>query len=125
MASNQEEEVIGKAYDGRLMRRLLTYLRPYKWHVVIALVAIVLKSVADVLGPFLTKIAIDKYLAKAPNSHSWIGDRLSNAIRANVAIGVETLRGLQPIIAPAVKRGQIKVVGALYDLRTGGVTLTA
>jgi ATP-binding cassette, subfamily B, multidrug efflux pump len=77
MASNQEEEVLGKAYDGRLMRRLLTYLRPYKWHVAIALGAIILKSVADVLGPFLTKIAIDKYLAKSPNSHSWIGDRLS------------------------------------------------
>ena len=44
MASNQEEEVLGKAYDGRLMRRLLTYLRPYKWHVVIALAAIILKS---------------------------------------------------------------------------------
>ena len=85
MASNQEEEVIGKAYDSRLMRRLLTYLRPYKWHVVIALVAIVLKSVADVLGPFLTKIAIDKYLAKAPNSHSWIGDRLSNAPLVGIA----------------------------------------
>ena len=69
MASNQEEEVLGKAYDGRLMRRLLTYLRPYKWHVVVALAAIILKSVADVLGPFLTKIAIDKYLAKSPNSH--------------------------------------------------------
>jgi ATP-binding cassette, subfamily B, multidrug efflux pump len=77
MASNQEEEVLGKAYDGRLMRRLLTYLRPYKWHVAVALGAIILKSVADVLGPFLTKIAIDKYLAKSPNSHSWIGDRLS------------------------------------------------
>ena len=77
MASNQEEEVLGKAYDGRLMRRLLTYLRPYKWHVVVALAAIILKSVADVLGPFLTKIAIDKYLAKTPSSHSWIGDRLS------------------------------------------------
>ena len=37
MASNQEEEVLGKAYDGRLMRRLLTYLRPYKWHVGVAL----------------------------------------------------------------------------------------
>jgi ATP-binding cassette subfamily B protein len=85
MASNQEEEVIGKAYDGRLMRRLLTYLRPYKWHVTIALVAIVLKSVADVLAPFLTKIAIDKYLAKAPNPHSWIGDRLSNAPLAGIA----------------------------------------
>ena len=43
MASDQEEEVLGKAYDGRLMRRLLTYLRPYKWHVVVALAAIVLK----------------------------------------------------------------------------------
>jgi len=85
MASNQEEEVLGKAYDGRLMRRLLTYLRPYKWHVVVALAAIILKSVADVLGPFLTKIAIDKYLAKSPNSHSWIGDRLSDAPLAGIA----------------------------------------
>ncbi|PYX34599.1 MAG: antibiotic ABC transporter ATP-binding protein [Acidobacteria bacterium] len=85
MASNHEEEVIGKAYDSRLMRRLLTYLRPFKWHVVIALVAIVLKSVADVLGPLLTKIAIDKYLAKAPNSHSWIGDRLSSAPLVGIA----------------------------------------
>jgi len=85
MASNQEEEVSGKAYDGRLMRRLLTYLHPYKWHVVLALAAIILKSVLDVLGPFLTKIAIDKYLAKSPNSRSWIGDRLSNAPLAGIA----------------------------------------
>ena len=85
MASNQEEEVLGKAYDGRLMRRLLTYLRPYKWHVVVALGAIILKSAADVLGPFLTKIAIDKYLAKSPNSHSWIGDRLSDTPLTGIA----------------------------------------
>jgi ATP-binding cassette subfamily B protein len=85
MASNQEEEVLGKAYDGRLMRRLLTYLRPYKWHVVVALGAIILKSGLDVLGPFLTKIAIDKYLAKSPNSHSWIGDRLSSTPLTGIA----------------------------------------
>ena len=85
MASNQEEEVLGKAYDGRLMRRLLTYLRPYKWHVAVALVSIILKSIADVLGPFLTKIAIDKYLAKSSASHSWIGDRLSNAPLVGIA----------------------------------------
>src|SRR5580700_8948080 len=85
MASNQEEEVLGKAYDGRLMRRLLTYLHPYKWHVAVALAAIILKSVLDVLGPFLTKIAIDKYLAKSPNSHSWIGDRLSDAPLTGIA----------------------------------------
>jgi ATP-binding cassette subfamily B protein len=85
MAFNQEEEVLGKAYDGRLMRRLLTYLRPYKWHVAVALAAIILKSMLDVLGPFLTKIAIDKYLAKSPNSHSWIGDRLSDAPLTGIA----------------------------------------
>ena len=53
------------------------------------------------------------------------GDFLDNALRANVAIGVEQLRGLQPIVAPAVQSGRIKVVGAMYDLRAGSVTLTA
>jgi carbonic anhydrase len=52
------------------------------------------------------------------------GDQLDNAIRANVAIGVGQLRGLQPILAPAVKLGRVKVVGAVYDLRTGSVALT-
>ncbi len=63
-----EEEVLGKAYDSRLMRRLLTYLNPYKWQVAVALTAIVLKSLADVLGPFLTYVAIDKYLAPLARS---------------------------------------------------------
>ncbi|HVO82531.1 MAG TPA: ABC transporter transmembrane domain-containing protein, partial [Terriglobales bacterium] len=62
-AGTHEEEVLGKAYDSRLMRRLLTYLRPYKWQVALALGAIVLKSGADILGPYLTKVAVDKYLA--------------------------------------------------------------
>ena len=59
----QEEEVLGKAYDSRLMARLLKYLRPYRWQVAIALASIALKSFADVLGPYLTKVAIDRYLA--------------------------------------------------------------
>src|SRR5215831_17703908 len=69
----QEEEVLGKAYDSRLMKRLLGYFRPYKWQVVVALLSIVLKAGADVLGPFLTKTAIDKYLSAA--SHHSILDR--------------------------------------------------
>jgi ATP-binding cassette subfamily B protein len=60
---SQEEEVLGKAYDSRLMARLLKYLRPYRWQVAIALASIFLKSFADVLGPYLTKVAIDRYLA--------------------------------------------------------------
>jgi ATP-binding cassette, subfamily B, multidrug efflux pump len=63
MASHQDEEVLGKAYDSRLMKRLLTYLRPYKWQTGIALASILLKVGADVLGPYLTKVVIDRYLA--------------------------------------------------------------
>ncbi|HEX6504284.1 MAG TPA: ABC transporter ATP-binding protein [Terriglobales bacterium] len=66
----QEEEVLGKAYDSRLMKRLLKYLRPYTWQVALALAAIILKAGADVLGPYLTKVAIDKYLERVPGSHS-------------------------------------------------------
>jgi ATP-binding cassette subfamily B protein len=66
--ASQDEEVLGKAYDSRLMRRLLGYLRPYKVQVVIALVAIILKAFCDVLGPYLTKTAIDKYLSKSAGS---------------------------------------------------------
>src|SRR5436190_1849734 len=61
--AHQEEEVLGKAYDSRLMKRLLTYLAPYKWQTVLAVVAILIKAGADVLGPYLTKVAVDKYLA--------------------------------------------------------------
>jgi ATP-binding cassette, subfamily B, multidrug efflux pump len=73
----QEEEVLGKAYDSRLMRRLLTYLRPYRWQVTIALVSIVLKSFADVLGPYLVKVAVDRYLAPAPGAASGLWSWLS------------------------------------------------
>ena len=76
--ANQEEEVLGKAYDARLMRRLLGYLKPYTWQVVIALVAIVLKAGADVLGPYLTKVAVDKYMTHSPGAHSFLDRWLSS-----------------------------------------------
>jgi ATP-binding cassette subfamily B protein len=73
----QEEEVLGKAYDSRLMRRLLTYLRPYRWQVAVAIVSIILKSFADVLGPYLVKVAVDRYLAPAKGSTSGMWNWLS------------------------------------------------
>ncbi|MGC2195809.1 MAG: ABC transporter ATP-binding protein [Terriglobales bacterium] len=87
--ANQEEEVLGKAYDARLMRRLLTYLRPYTWQVTVALVSIILKAGLDVLGPFLTKTAIDKYLAHAAGSHSILDSWLTS----------EPLKGIAQISA--------------------------
>jgi ATP-binding cassette subfamily B multidrug efflux pump len=73
----QEEEILGKAYDSRLMRRLLTYLRPYRWQVTIAIAAIILKSGADVLGPYLVKVAVDRYLAPVPSAASGLWSWLS------------------------------------------------
>ena len=64
----QEEEVLGKAYDSRLMKRLLQYLRPYKWPVGISLVSILIKAAADVLGPYLVAIEIDRYLVPVHRS---------------------------------------------------------
>jgi ATP-binding cassette subfamily B multidrug efflux pump len=61
--SYHEEEVLGKAYDGRLMRRLLAYLRPYKLAVAGALVAIILNSLLQLAQPYLIKLAIDRYIA--------------------------------------------------------------
>ncbi|MFQ5789260.1 MAG: ABC transporter ATP-binding protein [Acidobacteriota bacterium] len=62
--SYHEEEALGKVYDGRLMRRLLTYLAPYRLTVATALVLIVAVSALKLVGPYLTKIAIDDYIAR-------------------------------------------------------------
>jgi ATP-binding cassette subfamily B multidrug efflux pump len=69
----QDDDVIGKAYDGRLMRRLLTYLRPYRLQVGVSLVAILITAFADVLGPYLTKVAVDLYMTPgaAQRHASW------------------------------------------------------
>jgi ATP-binding cassette, subfamily B, multidrug efflux pump len=61
-----EEEVLGKAYDSRLMRRLLVYMRPYRKYVGLSLVFLMAQSVLQVLGPLLTKAAVDKYLQPDP-----------------------------------------------------------
>ena len=60
--SGHDEEVLGKAYDARLMRRLLRYLRPYWRHVAVAFIAIIAGAAASLAQPYLIKIAIDRYI---------------------------------------------------------------
>ena len=60
--SDQHEEVLGKAYDARLMRRLLGYLRPHRRAVAIALASIIGYSVLQLAQPYLTKLAIDDHI---------------------------------------------------------------
>jgi ATP-binding cassette subfamily B protein len=57
-----EEEALGKAYDSRLMRRLLAYVAPYRVTVGISLVFLLFNSFFQIVGPLLTKLAVDRYL---------------------------------------------------------------
>jgi ATP-binding cassette subfamily B protein len=57
-----EDEILGKAYDGRLVRRLLPYVKPYWRRLVIAVAFLLGTSVLDLAPPYLTKIAIDRYI---------------------------------------------------------------
>ena len=60
--SIHEEEVLGRAYDARLMRRLLGYLRPHRLAVMGALTSIVGHSALQLAQPYLTKVAIDRHI---------------------------------------------------------------
>jgi len=86
-----QEEVLGKAYDSRIIRRLMGYLRPYTLQVALALAAIVLKAGADVLGPYLTKTAIDKYLSARAGGGSSFLDRF---LSPQPLVGIAQISGM-------------------------------
>jgi ATP-binding cassette, subfamily B, multidrug efflux pump len=57
--SFHEEDVVGKAYDARLMRRLSVYVRPYGWLVAAALGCLMVDGVMQLVGPLVTQRVID------------------------------------------------------------------
>ena len=76
-----EEEVLGKAYDSRLMRRLLTYMKPYRLAIAASMFLLLIDSLFQIIGPLLTKLAVDRYLVPAHNSktaipllHAWLSN---------------------------------------------------
>lgn len=76
--SGQDEDVVGKVYDGRLMRRLLTYLRPYTLQTGLSAIAILFKAATDVAGPYFVKVAVDTYMTGTPPERlSWLARHLS------------------------------------------------
>src|ERR1700721_1644123 len=90
-SKQQDDDVVGKAYDSRLMGRLLTSLRPYKLQALISLVAILLKAGSDVLGPYLTKVAVDRYMTARPTVHppAW-----THRLSPNAMVGVTQIAGV-------------------------------
>jgi ATP-binding cassette subfamily B multidrug efflux pump len=59
----QEDEILGKGYDARLMGRILRYLRPYWKLLALAFAFLLLHAGSQLLGPYITKVAIDRYIA--------------------------------------------------------------
>ena len=86
-----DEDPIGKVYDSRLIRRLGQYLRPYWWQAAVSSVAVSLKSLSDVAGPYLVKVALDRYLTGKPGpATTWLTRRLP----ADPVHGVTALAGI-------------------------------
>ena len=62
MEKDLHDEIMGKAYDSRLMKRLLKYARPYWKHLLLALILLVSLTGLELLNPYILKVAIDDYL---------------------------------------------------------------
>ncbi|PYT59628.1 MAG: antibiotic ABC transporter ATP-binding protein [Acidobacteria bacterium] len=78
MSNLHEEEALGKAYDSRLMRRLLQYMKPYKWRVVLALVMVAIVTPLELAPPLIFQKGIDKYFVPElkgliPEALAWSG----------------------------------------------------
>src|SRR5215469_8624224 len=116
MSDFREEEALGKAYDSQLLRRLLAYLRPYKWSVVFAIFLTVLVGPLEVVAPFLFGYAIDRYISPGVSQ----AITTEAAIRGVVLVSFFTLLAL--LLSFAVQYLQVRImqdVGqkTLYDLR--------
>ncbi len=84
-----EEEALGKAYDSRLMRRLLRYMRPYRLVVAASLVLLLVDALFQIIGPLLTKLAIDRYLV--PSNHAHTFPFLDRWLSTNPRTGLEQI----------------------------------
>lgn len=81
-----EEEILGKAYDSRLMRRLMEYLRPYWRLTFFALIAILLYGVLQAVPPYLLKVEVDRYLD--PRAGQQVPTWLSRFLSPHPAMGI-------------------------------------
>jgi hypothetical protein len=107
-----EDELLGKAYDGRLVRRLLGYMRPYKSQLVVAIILMVASSLLSVVGPAIIGYAIDDgiragsfdvlrfwtFIFIAAAVGEWITNRFRIAIMAYV--GTKVVADLRSHLVP-------------------------
>ena len=122
--SFHEEEILGKAYDGRLMKRLLRYLVPYRAVAMFALGAILVFGLLQAIPPYLTKVEVDRYLDPAQGSRipAFLANFLSHdpfvgILQICLVIFLPTI--LLTFILQFVQSFAMQLVGQkiMYDLR--------
>jgi len=106
-ATFHEEEALGKAYDARLMRRLLSYLRPHVALVAVALLVLLLAAGMAIVGPWITQLVIDEAI---PTRDTRLMAILAAAFFGSIALGF-VLEYVQGLITTWL--GQ----SVMYDLR--------
>ena len=85
--SQQSEEIIGKAYDARLMRRLLAYARPYATGFALAFVLLMAVAGIELVRPYVIKLAIDDHLSGPPQwGVAMAPERVPDAVPARVQV---------------------------------------
>ena len=114
----QEDEILGKAYDARLMRRLLAYLRPYRGMVAIALAVLIGLSFVEIAPPLVARFIIDRAITPAIGPSATIAP--DEGFRRLVPLGLAYLALLAA--GAFLRYGQnilTTYVGqrAMYDLR--------
>ena len=113
--AHHEEEVLGKAYDARLMRRLLGYVYPYRGMTATALVLILLSAGLQLVGPLVTAVALDLFI-RPPNSASgsaasaWVANLLSARGIDPAALGERGLTACAVVYLASV----VLTFGVLY-----------
>ena len=93
-----DEDPVGKVYDARLARRLARYLRPYWVQAAIASISVSLKAACDVTGPYLVKVAVDRYMMDKP---SVLTDWITRRLPSDPAHGVTVLAAVYLVMLVA------------------------
>ena len=117
MSNIHDEEALGKAYDSHLLKRLLEYLRPYRWRVILALAFVAVVTPLELAPPKLFQIAIDKYLVpgmrhQIVESSAWRGIGIISIVFFGVL--------LFDFLAQYIQIRIMQRVGqqTMYDMRT-------
>ncbi|MGC1108162.1 MAG: ABC transporter ATP-binding protein [Candidatus Acidiferrales bacterium] len=116
MSTHHEEEKLGRIYDAQLTRRLLQYLKPYKWRVFLAIGLTIVVTPLQLVGPRLFAMVIDRYITPA------LGHKIPAAAAFHGIVWISLIFMATLILSFTFQYGQVRIMQSvgqqtMYDLR--------